>query len=166
MTPPEAWLRGPIEGIPAPLQPVAHALVQAREEARALLQDFPRELLWTRPSGVASVGFHLRHAAGVVDRLFTYARGETLSDAQRRVLAQESSESESAGDVADLLNAFDAQVDRALDQLRATRPETLSETRLVGRQRLPSTVFGLLFHAAEHTQRHIGQMLVTARLQR
>jgi hypothetical protein len=68
--------------------------------------------------------------------------------------------------VADLLNAFDAQVDHALDQLCATRPETLSETRLVGRQRLPSTVLGLLFHAAEHTQRHIGQMLVTARVQR
>ena len=166
MTPPEAWLRGPIEGIPAPLQPVAHALVQAREESRAILQEFPAELLWTEPSGVASVGFHLQHAAGVVDRLFTYARGETLSDAQRNVLAQEGTQPESGGGVPDLLNAFDAQVDRALEQLRATPPEMLSETRFVGRQRLPSTVLGLLFHAAEHTQRHIGQMLVTARVQR
>ena len=165
MTGPEAWLRGPIDGISAPLQPVAHALVQAREEARALLQDFPAELLWTRPSGIASVGFHLQHAAGVVDRLFTYARGETLSDAQRSVLAQEGTEPSSPRSVADLLNAFDAQVDRALDQLRGTRPETLSDTRLVGRQRLPSTVLGLLFHAAEHTQRHLGQLLVTARVQ-
>ena len=63
------------------------------------------------------------------------------------------------------MNAFDAQVDRALDQLRGTRLETLSDTRLVGRQRLPSTVLGLLFHAAEHTQRHLGQLLVTARVQ-
>src|SRR5688572_18516320 len=107
MTPPEAWLRGPIDEIPAPLQPVAHALVQAREEARALLRDFPAELLWTQPSGVASVGFHLQHAAGVVDRLFTYARGETLSDAQRTGLAQEGAAPDSGG-VADLLNAFDA----------------------------------------------------------
>jgi uncharacterized damage-inducible protein DinB len=162
---PEAWLRGPISGIPDHLQPVAHALVQAREEARALLQDFPVDLLWTQPAGVASVGFHLQHAAGVIDRLFTYARGETLSDAQRRVLAQEGSEPESGGGVVDLLNALDAQVDRALDQLRRTTSESLFDARWVGRQRLPSTVLGLLFHAAEHTQRHIGQMLVTARVQ-
>ena len=166
MTAPEAWLRGAIDGIPAPLQPVAHALIQAREEARTLLQDFPFEKLWSGPAGVASVGFHLQHITGVVDRLFTYARGDSLSDAQRTALAQEGSPPEHRGSVADLVDAFDAQVDRALEQLCATPPETLSETRYVGRQRLPSTVLGLLFHAAEHTQRHIGQMLVTARVQR
>ena len=166
MTTFEAWLRGPIDGIPPLLQPVAHALVQAREEARTLLQDFPAELLWTRPAEAASVGFHLQHITGVIDRLFTYARGDSLSDAQRTSLAQEGTRPEHRGTVADLLDAFDAQVDRALDQLRATSPDTLSDTRLVGRQRLPSTVLGLLFHAAEHTQRHIGQMLVTARVQR
>jgi uncharacterized damage-inducible protein DinB len=145
---------------------VAHALVQAREEARALLHDFPAAVLWTRPAGVASVGFHLQHITGVVDRLFTYARSDALSDAQRKALAQEGSPPEHRGSLADLLDAFDAQVDRALEQLRATPPETLSDTRFVGRQRLPSTVLGLLFHAAEHTQRHVGQMLVTARVQR
>lgn len=166
MTAPEAWLRGPIDGIPDPLQPVAHALVQAREEARALLQDLPAAVLWSRPAGVASVGFHLQHVTGVVDRLFTYARGESLSETQRKALAAEGSAPEHRGNVTDLLDAFDAQIDRALDQLRTTRPDTLSEPRLVGRQRLPSTTLGLLFHAAEHTQRHIGQMLVTARVQR
>lgn len=163
---PEAWLRGPIDGIPAPLQPVAHALVQAREEARAVLSDFPADRLWTQPAGVASVGFHLQHMRGVIDRLFTYARGEALSDAQRRELAQEGSAPASDGSADDLLNALDAQVDRALDQLRATQPEALSEARFVGRQRLPATMLGLLFHAAEHTQRHMGQMLVTARVQK
>ena len=166
MTAPEAWLRGPIDGIPDPLQPVAHALVQAREEARAVLQDLPEAVLWSRPAGVASVGFHLQHVTGVVDRLFTYARGDSLSETQRKALAGEGSPPEHRGNVADLLDAFDAQVDRALDQLRTTRLDTLSDTRPVGRQRLPSTVLGLLFHAAEHTQRHIGQMLVTARVQR
>lgn len=165
MTAFEAWLRGPIDGVPAPLQPVAHALVQAREEARALLQDFPEELVWTRPADAASVGFHLQHITGVIDRLFTYARGDALSDAQRTSLAQEGSRPDQHGSVADLLAAFDAQVDRALEQLRATPPETLAEPRFVGRQRLPSTVLGLLFHSAEHAQRHIGQMLVTARVQ-
>ena len=162
MSEPEAWLRGPIEGVPESLQPVAHALIQARDEARELLRGFPSDLLWTRPAGLASVGFHLQHVAGVIDRLFTYARGEPLSGDQRAALAREGSP---AGSVDDLLAAFDAQVDRALAQLRATEPHTLGETRLVGRLQLPSTALGLLFHAAEHTQRHVGQLLVTARVQ-
>lgn len=165
MTPLEAWLRGPIEGVPDSLQPVAHALVQAREEARDLLRDFPDELLWTRPSGLASVGFHLQHISGVLDRLFTYARGESLTEEQRSALAKEDAPVESQVGVEALLAAFDAQVDRALAQLRATLPHTLTETRLVGRKQLPATQLGLLFHAAEHAQRHVGQMLVTARVQ-
>ena len=162
----EAWLRGPIQGVPDLLQPVAHALIQARDEAHDQLREFPADLLWNRPAGLASVGFHLQHVAGVVDRLFTYARGESLNDAQRAALAKEGIPLESGNDVDVLLSAFDAQVDRALDQLRATRPDTLFETRRVGRQQLPATMVGLLFHAAEHTQRHIGQLLVTARVQR
>jgi uncharacterized damage-inducible protein DinB len=163
---PEAWLRGPIEGVPDLLQPVAHALIQAREESHDLLRDFPADLLWNRPAGLASVGFHLQHVAGVADRLFTYARGESLNDAQRAALAKEGSPLESGNHVDVLLGAFDAQVDRALDQLRATRPDTLFETRQVGRLQLPATTLGLLFHAAEHIQRHVGQLLVTARVQR
>ena len=102
----------------------------------------------------------------MIDRLFTYARGEALSDEQRAALGQEGAPASSAVAVDDLLDALDAQVDRALDQLRATQPQALSETRLVGRRQLPATMLGLLFHAAEHAQRHIGQMLVTARVQR
>ena len=162
---PEAWLRGPVAGVPDPLQPVAHALIQAREEARDLLQGFPAERLWTRPAGLASVGFHLQHIAGVIDRLFTYARGESLSDAQRETLAKEGSPPESSGGANDLLSALDAQVERALAQLRATEPNALGEVRRVGRKQLPSTMLGLLFHAAEHSQRHVGQMLVTTRVQ-
>ena len=165
MAVPEAWLRGPVQGVPDPLQPVAHALIQACDETRELLRDFPAELLWTRPAGVASVGFHLQHVAGVVDRLFTYARGEPLSSEQRAALTTEGTPSGSGG-VDDLLDAFERQVNRALDQLRATSPRSLGEAREVGRLRLPSTTLGLLFHAAEHTQRHVGQMLVTARVQR
>jgi uncharacterized damage-inducible protein DinB len=159
---PEVWLRGPVEGVPALLQPVAHALLQAREEVEPALATLSADRLWERPADVASVGFHLRHLTGVVDRLFTYARGETLSDAQRVALAGEAE----AGDVgvAELVAAFSDQVDRALDQLRATDERTLTQPREVGRLRLPSTVQGLLFHAAEHTQRHVGQLLVTARV--
>jgi uncharacterized damage-inducible protein DinB len=161
----EAWLRGPVEGIPALLQPIAHALQQAREETRALLQDFPAELLWNRPAGLASVGFHLLHISGVVDRLFTYARGELLSGGQRQALEAEEHPPTTSRNVDDLLCAFDAQVERALHQLRSIDVQTLTDPRTVGRKQLPSTVLGLLFHAAEHVQRHVGQLLVTARVQ-
>lgn len=94
MTSPEAWLRGPVEGVPDILQPIAHALLQARDESRRLLQNFPAELLWSRPAGVASVGFHLQHITGVVDRLFTYARGESLSHEQQETLGREGQQPE------------------------------------------------------------------------
>lgn len=161
----EVWLRGPVDGVPPLLQPVAHALLQAREEVEALVQACPDEILWARPGGVASAGFHLQHLSGVLDRLFTYARGEALSEAQRESLAAEGTPPTSGGTARELAAAFSAQVDRALEQLRSTRENTLTDARAVGRLGLPSTVLGLLFHAAEHTQRHVGQLLVTVRVQ-
>jgi len=73
---PEFWLRGPIPGIPALLQPVAHALLQARREVKDIMYDFPGGRLWTVHPALASPGFHLQHLSGVLDRLFTYARKE------------------------------------------------------------------------------------------
>ena len=163
---PEVWLRGPIPGVPDLLQPVAHALLQAREEVDVLLEGFPEELLWTRPAGVASVGFHLQHLTGVLDRLFTYARGEALTWAQLSALAAEEEPPASSGHPQDLVRSFHEQVEHALGQLRATNVETLTRPRGVGRAGLPSTALGLLVHAAEHTQRHVGQLLVTVRVQR
>ena len=162
--PPEAWLRGPVAGVPAALQPVAHALLQAREEVRAALADFPDAALWARPAGVAAVGFHLRHLAGVLDRLGSYARGVPLDAAQLAALAGEA-EPGPVGTAA-LVAAFERQVEATLAQLRATDPATLHEPRGVGRRALPSTVLGLFVHAAEHTSRHLGQLLVTARVAR
>ena len=151
--------------VPALLQPVAHALLQAREEVSAVMAGFKEESLWERPGGVASVGFHLQHLSGVLDRLFTYARGESLSQEQARVLAAEGTPDEGIHSES-LIQAFHRQVDRALEQLRKTPEESLTEQRSVGRAKLPSTVLGLLVHAAEHTQRHVGQLLVTVRVQR
>lgn len=163
--PREVWLRGPLPEIPPALQPVAHALLQAREEVEALAAGFPDARLWDRPAGVASVGFHLRHLTGVLDRLTTYARGEALTTTQLAALAGE--EVPSATDTATALAAtFGAAVDRALAQLRATDPATVFEARSVGRAGLPSTVIGLLVHAAEHTMRHVGQLTVTTRVLR
>ncbi|GJG87006.1 hypothetical protein tb265_21870 [Gemmatimonadetes bacterium T265] len=161
--PQEAWLRGPLPEIPPVLQPIAHALLQAREEVDALVAGFPDARLWDRSAGVASVGFHLRHLAGVLDRLTTYASGEALTPAQLTALAGE--ETPSATDTATALAAaFGAAVDRALAQLRSTDPATVFEARGVGRAGLPSTVLGLLVHAAEHTMRHVGQLTVTTRV--
>jgi uncharacterized damage-inducible protein DinB len=124
----------------------------------------PPDSLWAQPSGAGSIGFHLRHAAGSLDRLFTYARGEQLSTAQRQALASEGDPDTSADAAARLLTAFEETVERALQQLRTTDEATLLEPRYVGRARLASTVLGLLFHAAEHTQRHAGQVVTTAKV--
>ncbi|WP_234734467.1 DinB family protein [Tellurirhabdus bombi] len=159
----EVWLRGPLPDLPSLLQPVAHALLQAREEVNALMMDFPESYLWERPVGVASVGFHLQHLTGVLDRLLTYARGESLTAEQLHWLSTEGA-LEPAIRVADLVAKFNQQVDHALDQLRQTDERTLTEVRGVGRAQIPSTVLGLLTHAAEHTMRHLGQLLVTVRV--
>src|ERR671917_617505 len=86
---PEPWLRGPVPGVPPLLQPVAHALLQAVEDIRRVVPLLSDDNLWRRPGGAASVGFHVRHAGGALDRLFTYARGEALSETQRAALARE-----------------------------------------------------------------------------
>lgn len=162
---PEVWLRGPVEGVPDQLQPVAHALLQALEEVRELVAEMEDDLLWTKPGGVAPAGFHLRHMAGVIDRLFTYARGEPLDEHQLQVLRAESHVPDTPVTAAELLTALELQVEGAVETLRRTDEGTLSEPRPVGRKALPSNVRGLLFHAAEHVQRHLGQLLVTVRVQ-
>jgi GNAT superfamily N-acetyltransferase/uncharacterized damage-inducible protein DinB len=162
LNPPEAWLRGPMAGFAPILMPAAHALVQAREDIRVAI-DATNDELWQQPGRAASAGYHLQHLAGSLDRLLAYARGESLDDAQRAALAQEGTPGGSAPAlVADVSRA----IDRALDQLRSTPPETIFDERPVGRARLPATVLGLLFHAAEHTTRHAGQLITTLKVVR
>jgi uncharacterized damage-inducible protein DinB len=164
MSKPEVWLRGPVPDVPALLQPVAHSLLQCREELTAAVTGLTADQLWARPGGAASVGFHLRHAAGSLDRLFTYARGESLSAEQHAALVTEPHPDLAPNAGPRLLAAFGESVDRALEQLRGTSEAALLEPRGVGRARLPSTVIGLLFHAAEHTQRHAGQIATTVKV--
>ena len=185
----EYWLRGPIPGYPPLLQPVVHALLQARDEVNVLMDGFPDEKLWERPAGAASVGFHLRHLTGVLDRLLTYARGEVLTAGQLDYLREEGvpendrvvpvgglpgggvpegggAAPEGGNLVKNLVEWFNMQVDKALEQIKGTDEGELTAERAVGRDRVPSTVGGLLFHAAEHTQRHVGQLLVTSKVVR
>lgn len=158
----EYWLQGPVEGIDPLLQPAAHAILQARKEVQEALQNFPGHLLQSQPAGVASVAFHLQHIAGVLDRLFTYAKGEQLSEQQLAYLQNEGKDDTIT--LNQLLDQFNKQVDAAIAQLKDTKETILTAPREVGRKKIPSTVIGLLFHAAEHTQRHTGQLLVTAKV--
>jgi uncharacterized damage-inducible protein DinB len=157
----EYWMSGPVEHIPALLQPVAHALLQANLEVNDLMQDFPEAQLWERPAGVASPGFHLQHISGVLDRLLTYARAEALTQEQLNYLNDEGKPGKT---LSELLDHFNTQTHKALMQLSVTPEDTLTAFRGVGRKQLPSTVLGLLFHAAEHTMRHTGQLLVTVKI--
>ena len=161
---PEVWLRGPIANVPPALQPVAHALLQASEEVAAAVNGLPDNSLWKRPAGLASAGFHLQHMVGVLDRLFTYAEGKGLSVEQLTFLQSEGDSSATTESADELLQAFVQAIDEALNKLAHIDPETLTEERPVGRVKLPSTVTGLLFHAAEHTMRHVGQLITTIRI--
>lgn len=164
MSQPEVWLRGALVGFPPLLQPLAHSLLQCQEEVHSTLSGLSPEQIARHVAGAASVEYHVRHAIGSLDRLFTYARGESLSAAQLASLAGEKHTSDETLDADRLSADFDDAVERALDQLRGTADSSLLEARVVGRAKLPSTVIGLLFHAAEHTQRHVGQMATTAKI--
>ena len=164
--PPEPWLRGPLPGIIEPLQPVGHALTATLEDAAAAVTGLSASQLWVEPGGAASIGFHLQHLAGSTDRLFTYSRGAALSESQRAALAAERTPPEPRPVLDDLLNDWQAVVARALRQLADTPEADLSNPRGVGRAQLPSSVRGLLFHAAEHAQRHVGQLISTAKIVR
>lgn len=160
----EAWLEGPLEGYPPLLMPVAHSLVQSKRDLRAAAEGLTDSELWQRPGGAASVGFHLLHAAGSADRLFTYALGSALSAEQLAALAGERNAQDSGVSVGDLLDRIDRTLDRVLDEMMRTSEDQLTAVRHVGRARLPSTLIGLLFHIAEHTQRHTGQVVTTAKI--
>ena len=161
---PEVWLRGPIAGFAPELMPVAHSLLQVLEEVDAVIRPLSFEELWARPGGAASVGFHVKHLAGSLDRLLTYARGESLTETQRSALDGEERPGLANDQPAILLRAASEAIESALQQVRTTPVETLDSSRSVGRAGLPSTVRGLLFHAAEHAQRHAGQIATTAKI--
>lgn len=158
---PERWLRGPVPGVPAELQPVAHALLQAREEIEAVAGGLDEGQTRERPGGVASVAYHVFHLAGATDRLLALALGAPVTDAQWHHREQEL-----AQDVPDempvLLVDLQRSVDAAVDALRAVDTITLGQAREVGRVRYPSTVRGILCHIGEHAARHAGQVVTTS----
>lgn len=162
---PEAWLRGPLEGIDPYLMPAAHALVQAGEDLDAARGLTPEQLAF-RPGGAASAAYHLLHLAGSTRRLLTYARGQSLTAEQLEQSAGEVAAATQPAGADELIAGARAALAEALMQIERTPREGLLEPREVGRQRLPSTVMGLLFHIAEHAARHAGQLVTTVRVVR
>jgi uncharacterized damage-inducible protein DinB len=157
----EVWQRGAVPGFDPFLMPVAHAFLQAKEDLEALAPQVAAAQLWQKPGGAASIGFHLRHIGGATERLLTYARGEALTPDQIAAAKREAVEMPGMDA---LLREVMAALDAALEQVRTTARESLLEERRVGRAGLPSTTLGLLFHAAEHATRHVGQAITTARI--
>jgi uncharacterized damage-inducible protein DinB len=161
---PEVWLRGPVPGVQPLLQPAAHAIQQVGEDVIPLVQHLTPEQLWARPGGAAAIGFHLAHLPGSLDRLLTYSRAESLSPHQLDSLAAERTVHEDRPELAHLLARFSAALDSAIEYLRMVPPDSLLLLREVGRKRLPSTTVGLIFHAAEHSSRHAGQIVTLSRI--
>lgn len=159
---PEVWLRGPMPGIQPYLQPAAHTLQQVREDIEPVVKDLTPDELWHRPGGAAAIGFHLHHLPGSLERLLSYSRGESLSPEQMTALASEKTVHEDRPSVDALLTRLTGGIERALEYLRTVPTDTLLQKRDVGRKKLPSTTLGLIFHAAEHSARHAGQIVTLA----
>ena len=160
----ESWLSGKLEGFADVMMPTAHALVQAIRDLEKV-SDLTDEELLTKPNNSPSVAFHLRHIAGSCDRLLTYAKGKNLNEEQFEFLKYETSET-SVYDAKSLAKLAVSEIERVLEFCETVSPEILFESRFVGRKKLETNVFGLLFHIAEHTARHVGQITTTAKIVR
>jgi uncharacterized damage-inducible protein DinB len=158
---PEPWLRGPKPGVNPMTAPVLYALQQAREDLAKYTNGLTTGQIWATPYGLGPVGFHLRHIAGSTDRLLTYLEGKQLSAAQVQTLL---AEKESGTSCQELLAEVEASFRRAEAVVQSLDSASLIEPRYVGRKQLPTTVIGLLTHIAEHTQRHVGQVISAANL--
>lgn len=161
---PEPWMRGPIAGVPTLVAPMLFTFIHAREDLAHHTEGLTMEQLWATPFGFGSVGFHILHIAGSANRLVTYLQGRQLS--AEELAAMEAEKSPARRNRDQLLAALEQCFVEAERIVRTIDPATLAEPREVGRQRLPTTVIGLLTHIAEHTQRHVGQAISAAKLAR
>jgi uncharacterized damage-inducible protein DinB len=157
----EPWLRGTHTDLPAVLRAVVHALEMAREDIDAAVDPLPDAALDARPGHAASIAFHLRHIPRSLDRLLTYAEGNQLSPTQLEALKTEGDPGEPK---AGLLAEFHQGLDDGTRRIRAFAAADLEQPRGVGRKALPTSVGGLLVHCADHTLRHTGQVVTTAKI--
>lgn len=159
----EPWMRGPLEGVQTLAQPLLFSFQHAREDLAQWTNGFTTGQVWATPFGLGPVGFHVRHAGGSVERLMVYLQGGQLSGAQMTDLKSEMTPGAS---LEELLAQLDARFKAAEAIARGVDPRSWTEPRYVGRKKLPTTVGGLMTHMAEHTQRHVGEAIVTAKVVR
>jgi uncharacterized damage-inducible protein DinB len=157
----EPWLRGTLAEEDAVLRGVLHALELAREDVARWCSEFTVEQLEARPFGLHSVAFQMRHIARSLDRLLTYAEDRRLNDAQLEALENEM---EPSGSREKIVAEFEEGIDSAVRRMKAIPSGTYEKARWVGRGELPSSVGGLLVHCADHAQRHVGQLVTTAKV--
>ena len=160
---PEPWLRGTHLEISAVPRAVLHALELAQEDLTSWCGELTEQELMATPSGLPPIAFHLRHIARSLDRLLTYTEGSQLNDRQLQVLSTEASSHCSRAEILNELSAAFTKSSTRIGKL-GEQPDTLNQPRTVGRKNLPTTVAGLLVHIADHTQRHVGQAITTAKI--
>jgi len=160
----DPWLRGPVPGIPALLQPCAHAFVLAREDVDQSVAGLSEDDFWKQPGGITPIGFHVVHLAGATDRLMTYARGAALTDAQKAAAAAEKTLAQTRPTIAAALAMWQQAYDSAMTQMKSTDEGALLRPIAIGKAQLPSTILGAIVHAAEHAGRHAGQIVTTAKV--
>lgn len=158
---PEPWLRGTLTDVAVVPRAVLHALELAKEDVARWCDGLTDAELNARPAGIAPLAFHLRHIVRSADRLLTYAEGRQLSDQQ---IAQLNAELDAGGERKSLFAEFNEGLERVAARVRLIDPATFQTPRGVGRRALPTTVGGLLVHVADHTQRHVGQAVTTAKV--
>ena len=159
---PEPWLRGPIPGVHPLVMPTFFSYAQVREDLHKHTTEISDEQVW-KPVAGQTLGFQLKHMAGSVDRITTYLMGRPLEAEQLSFLKRES---QPLGTLAELLPLVDQSLEKSEGELRQIDPASLYAARVVGRRALPTTVLGLIVHLAEHTQRHLGQAIIIAKLLR
>jgi uncharacterized damage-inducible protein DinB len=158
---PEPWLRGTLAEVAAVPRAVLHALELAKEDLERWCRPLSDEELNARPAGIAPVAFHLRHIARSIDRLLTYAEGKQLGEAQRAAMR---SELEQGAKHRELFSELETALRKSAQRIRALDVARLNDARTVGNKELPATLGGLLVHVADHTQRHVGQAVTTAKI--
>ena len=158
---PEPWLRGTLTDVPAVQRAVLHALELAREDLERWCGELTEEQLNARPDGLAPVAFQLRHIARSLDRLLTYAEGKSLSAEQ---IAAMKAEMEPGARPSEIFPEIFAALKSADERVRVFSPADFELPRAIGRQHMPTTLGGILVHVADHTQRHVGQAITTAKV--
>ena len=157
----EPWMRGTHTSVPAAGRAVLHALELAHEDLAKWTAALTNAEAHTHPLGLPSIAFHLRHIARSVDRILTYAEGDPLSPDQLAALKAEQTGDEP---LATLMAEVEASLTVAARRIRLLASANLETPRAIGRKQLPTTLGGALIHVADHTQRHVGQVVTTAKV--